>query len=642
MGGGSSRYEETDWPNASGKLLSPRDTVDGSPPTTKHGQYTITKQGINQRDFDVVDGDCNLLYTTQIVEGTLAWFDVLGVGIANYVLRVQVDLTRRYWVIYRYGQPAYPGQFADMYATMKLRELRGDSAPCLYKAACITVSWSRYYAIVCRYGSPPLDQDDDDDDECEGSDVLHKSTSSQSLASIQDGKIKAFQAEMETNMEVIDTFAAQNNVEQSKPIEPDDKAASDEMETIKSGMEPAAKKDDAARELKGFPDEQDGAMTSLLDESFSSDDGDVSAKNGNLWNSRAWDSNTSASQALDTELLAEKTGSSNEETRKAHVRLMKKWKAWAKKSAGMDQPPPNPLEGYLLIHEPILKCEEVNSFMGQHQTMLISLEEAKILEEADAEAANQQPGAVENQDNVAHVNQQATKDASTKEETEKPSFPRIRKLGNWLKTSSHSMSMKRGSQIQQAAPQMPTSPVAKPIAEHFKDETLESARKSTNDENVASVGEEKRDSCSDFVNDEVSCDGPTPAEEAVMDSEVALSLAPLSVQSCETSPPELAYEPGVEESKDPITNEVEESREIISTGEAEDTSIGSDTKYSQPGLKKKAPLEPLVGYWIWDNTMQVHKMKMTVAKDSDLALHVVLAVVTNQLRLERNVLLTTV
>jgi hypothetical protein len=78
------------------------------------------------------------------------------------------------------------------------------------------------------------------------------------------------------------------------------------------------------------------------------------------------------------------------------------------------------------------------------------------------------------------------------------------------------------------------------------------------------------------------------------------------------------------------------------TGEAEDTSISSDTKNSQAGSKRKANLEPLVGYWIWDNTMQVHKMKMTVAKDSDLALHVILAVVTNQLRLERNVLLTTI
>lgn len=61
-----------------------------------------------------------------------------------------------------------------------------------------------------------------------------------------------------------------------------------------------------------------------------------------------------------------------------------------------------------------------------------------------------------------------------------------------------------------------------------------------------------------------------------------------------------------------------------------------------PSALNKPPLEPLVGYWIWDNTMQIHKMKMMVAKDLDLALHIVLAVVTNQLHLEWNVILTTV
>ena len=49
-----------------------------------------------------------------------------------------------------------------------------------------------------------------------------------------------------------------------------------------------------------------------------------------------------------------------------------------------------------------------------------------------------------------------------------------------------------------------------------------------------------------------------------------------------------------------------------------------------------------MGFWNWDNTMRVHKMKMHVAEGSDLALHVVLAIVTNQLRMERNVVVSTV
>ena len=46
--------------------------------------------------------------------------------------------------------------------------------------------------------------------------------------------------------------------------------------------------------------------------------------------------------------------------------------------------------------------------------------------------------------------------------------------------------------------------------------------------------------------------------------------------------------------------------------------------------------QPLVGYWSWDNSIRVHRMKMHVGKNSDFAMHIVLAVVTNQLRNERH------
>lgn len=48
--------------------------------------------------------------------------------------------------------------------------------------------------------------------------------------------------------------------------------------------------------------------------------------------------------------------------------------------------------------------------------------------------------------------------------------------------------------------------------------------------------------------------------------------------------------------------------------------------------------QPLVGYWAWENSMRSHKMKMHLAKGADLALHVVLAVLVNQVRYERNAL----
>lgn len=159
MGGGSSRFEETNWETATGKLTSPEETIDGAQPTKKHQVYYITKRGLNQRDYDITDEDSNLVYTTKAVEGTLACFDLLGRGIDDYKCRVEVDLARRYWVIYSFGVPAYGGQFVDMDATMRLKEGLGERLPCLYKRACLTVSWSRYYVIGSRYAAPPTDED---------------------------------------------------------------------------------------------------------------------------------------------------------------------------------------------------------------------------------------------------------------------------------------------------------------------------------------------------------------------------------------------------------------------------------------------------------------------------------------------------
>lgn len=42
--------------------------------------------------------------------------------------------------------------------------------------------------------------------------------------------------------------------------------------------------------------------------------------------------------------------------------------------------------------------------------------------------------------------------------------------------------------------------------------------------------------------------------------------------------------------------------------------------------------EPLIGYWSWKNSLTVHKMELHLVDGSDLALHVVLAIVMNQIR----------
>ena len=80
-------------------------------------------------------------------------------------MRVTVDIARRYWTVYRYDVPTFPGQLPDKTATQKLAAERIEAAekspgvesfqtPLLYKKACIVVSWSRYMAVSVLYGPP--------------------------------------------------------------------------------------------------------------------------------------------------------------------------------------------------------------------------------------------------------------------------------------------------------------------------------------------------------------------------------------------------------------------------------------------------------------------------------------------------------
>jgi len=51
---------------------------------------------------------------------------------------------------------------------------------------------------------------------------------------------------------------------------------------------------------------------------------------------------------------------------------------------------------------------------------------------------------------------------------------------------------------------------------------------------------------------------------------------------------------------------------------------------------------PLVGYWRWQHTLRCQRMVLHLAKNSDLALHVVMAIIANQVRYERNAIAMTI
>ena len=61
MGGVASRFDENDWTKANGKLQSREETIDGAPPTSEYGVYSLVKRnnlGVGgQREFDFLDSD---------------------------------------------------------------------------------------------------------------------------------------------------------------------------------------------------------------------------------------------------------------------------------------------------------------------------------------------------------------------------------------------------------------------------------------------------------------------------------------------------------------------------------------------------------------------------------------------------------
>lgn len=600
MGGGSSRFEETDWESATGKLSSSDETIDGSPPTPKYRVYSINKTAgvINQREYDVTDDESNLLYSTRGIEGRLAWFDVMGPQMDQYLLRVQVDLSRRYWVIYRFGVPSYPGQFPDTMATNLLRQSRGESQPCLYRKACITVTWSRYHAIVNLYGPPPENliqrgvnlaatstsdagdhedtTDENDDDTPAWATMVLGPTFGRNDKPKQVPSPSP--AKNETSEEALPTEPVQvsTSENQKEPaVGAEESPTADELQAVKSGEDEQhdVKAEETVEETKKETVDSLNETQSLSKEATQTKIGDAPLRDF-----------SNPIEEIPEHLRNPNLGPKIHHS-KSHKQI-KKFSKWVKENTS--DIPPDPLEGYLELDKPILKCEEINSFLGQHQTMLVGDKEAKRLEQEELRAAaeigadahnpnaNQKPGLVTSEGEASGpppVAEGGSTVETSKKKKDSKSFSKVRKFGKWLKKGV------------EAGTEWATSPPG-------------SAPGRAADSNKLSPKEKD-------------------SKQADIDS------APTSAVNGD----------------DKIDSDIDTSDQIHPTS-SQISLDDQSTSSSKSG--KQEILEPLVGFWNWDNTMRVHKMKMHVAKGSDLALHVVLAIVTNQLRYERNVVVTTV
>jgi hypothetical protein len=118
--------------------------------------------------------------------------------------------------------------------------------------------------------------------------------------------------------------------------------------------------------------------------------------------------------------------------------------------------------------------------------------------------------------------------------------------------------------------------------------------------------------------------GNDDGENPELTQEIMDSVAELAIIDDETND-------GIAEHKS-NNDTAEPSTSRDSSGEAASTTDPIEVNIEQP----------LVGYWKWENTFRTHKMKLHLAKGSDLALHVVLAIVVNQVRYERNAVAITI
>jgi len=98
----------------------------------------------------------------------------------------------------------------------------------------------------------------------------------------------------------------------------------------------------------------------------------------------------------------------------------------------------------------------------------------------------------------------------------------------------------------------------------------------------------------------------------------------------------LAKNTRTDEGDEKLVREILEGKEDQSVLPEREASIETTGDTVQDEDNEIEGEEPLIGYWMWDNTIRTHKIKMHVAKNADLALHVVVAIIANQVRYERN------
>ena len=487
------------------------------------------------------------LLTTVIVSSSS--YQILGREIDNYLLRVEVDVARRYWTIYRYDEVTFEDQAPDKAATERcaaerLRKYEKEpvvdhfKTPFLFRKAVIIVSWSRYMAVSAFYGPPSAHMLKEWEDE-----QLSSEQTAENGSNNQSELIKRSTSFDESQASGEETKDVDSSDFKCKPLEgvPLEKQVSDV--TSDGGLQDV----DESTELEAEPPVQRFTDSVTLSDD---DDGDESLVEEPIGDESGDQQKNEEQQSSPEKLAAgtsfDSTGAPIEATSTSSSRLLskprrKKFREWARQQSkhisertrsalersGLvtKKAKRDPMEGVLHLKRPLLLCQEIyNRIIGNHQTSLITKEQALLLLQQD-------------------------------------------------------------------------------IAQHEK-EHPETA-KEDEEEDALMTGQE----VILRTKSEDSGDGAPEQKTAESDDDEEIDVKALAENFL---------------SEDPNAD-LEKKEEEAADGEN--------------GEEKE---QPLVGYWLWENTLRTHKMTMHVGKGADLALHVILAIVTNQVRYERNALAMTV
>ena len=687
MGGAQSFFNETDWDLADGALRTCDETMDGRPPTTTYQTYDLVKRSIvaNQRELDITDSEKNLLFHVRPSPGTIAGFDVLGVGSANnddYILRVTVDLARRYWIIYRFDKPIFDGQKPDPIATEKFaieqqtsvtnerRELAArisaslaihsfsddtpvdevpPSAPIvpkhfLYKVGCVTVSWSRYMAVAAYYGPPTIEQimhateaackqemkskkpttsndtDDGDDDgdilskarkiagrlreEREGMDESERSEKAATAALNTDAKdvstidVNGSQI-AETNVEEGDVInvsvAAQPSLENKESIkgtkhkteiiETHDAGRNRDGNTFSARQHSLA--DDLGDESESDIDQSNDNPHEAISEALSHQE---EANNNNIYPSGNDSSDIQASASMPDLSHPEKSASP-----RIIANGLQKW--WQDSSRTLH-------EKSIAMLRPKGMSEDFTSTTTPSPGM--SSPSAPL--DISGSSKHSGNGSFGNESGVASflgIGKTSTVDDPLQGvvHLDKPLllcqeiYTRI--IGN--------------HQTSKVSKEKVLTLLRQDMEQHLQNRKDDDEIESTNNDLAVAVN-------TDSLSLTQSEDKGHQDGSAVSELNVTAPLTDVEVGASSVAPSEKVASDGDNSILEPTPN---------NAPNGEVTAASS--------LDVTPPKEqPLVGYWVWENTLRTHKMKMHLAKGSDLALHIVLAVLVNQLRYERN------